>query len=51
MAADNYFINNQNSVYYLIFTLEDWVDVFTRKEAVANNYILFLLQIKTAANT
>ncbi len=32
MSADNYFINDQNSVYFLTFTIVDWVDVFTRKE-------------------
>jgi putative transposase len=32
MSADNYFINDQNAVYYLTFTIVDWVDVFTRKE-------------------
>lgn len=32
MTAENYFIKDQNSVYYLTFTIIDWVDVFTRKE-------------------
>lgn len=32
MSADNYFINEQNALYYLTFTVVDWVDVFTRKE-------------------
>ena len=32
MSADNYFIKDQNSVYYLTFTIVDWVDVFTCKE-------------------
>jgi len=32
MTAENYFIKDQNSVYYLTFTIVDWVDVFTRKE-------------------
>lgn len=32
MPADNYFINDQNAVYFLTFTVVDWVDVFTRKE-------------------
>jgi len=32
MSADNYFINDQNAVYFLTFTVVDWVDVFTRKE-------------------
>ncbi|MFY9153923.1 MAG: transposase [Prolixibacteraceae bacterium] len=30
MTADNYFIKDQNSVFYLTFTIVDWVDVFTR---------------------
>jgi REP element-mobilizing transposase RayT len=30
MTAENYFIKDQNSVYYLTFTIVDWVDVFTR---------------------
>lgn len=32
MSADNYFINDQNALYFLTFTVVDWVDVFTRKE-------------------
>jgi len=32
MTAENYFIKDQNSVYSLTFTIEDWVDVFTRNE-------------------
>ncbi len=32
MTAENYFIKDQHSVYYLTFTIEDWIDVFTRKE-------------------
>ena len=32
MSADNYFINDQNALYFLTFTVIDWVDVFTRKE-------------------
>ena len=32
MSADNYFITDQNAVYFLTFTVIDWVDVFTRKE-------------------
>ena len=32
MSADNYFITDQNAVYFLTFTVTDWVDVFTRKE-------------------
>ena len=32
MSSDNYFIQDQNAVYFLTFTVVDWVDVFTRKE-------------------
>lgn len=32
MSADNYFITDQNGIYFLTFTVIDWVDVFTRKE-------------------
>jgi REP element-mobilizing transposase RayT len=32
MSADNYFITDQNGIYFLTFTVTDWVDVFTRKE-------------------
>lgn len=32
MSADNYFITDQNSIYFLTFTVTDWVDVFTRKD-------------------
>jgi len=32
MSADNYFINDQNALYFLTFTVVDWVDVFTHKE-------------------
>jgi len=32
MPADNYYISDQNAVYFLTFTVVDWVDVFTRKE-------------------
>ena len=32
MSADNYLIKDQNAIYYLTFTVVDWVDVFTRKE-------------------
>jgi REP element-mobilizing transposase RayT len=32
MTAENYFIKDQNSIYYLTFTIVDWVDVFTRNE-------------------
>lgn len=30
MSAENYSIKKQNSVYFLTFTITDWVDVFTR---------------------
>ena len=30
MTADNYFISDQNAVYFLTFTVTDWVDVFSR---------------------
>ena len=32
MSADNYFITDQNAVYFLTFTVTDWVDIFTRKD-------------------
>jgi putative transposase len=32
MPADNYSINDQNAIYFLTFTVIDWIDVFTRKE-------------------
>ncbi len=32
MSADNYFITDQNAIYFLIFTVTDWVDIFTRNE-------------------
>jgi REP element-mobilizing transposase RayT len=32
MSADNYFITGQNAVYFLTFTVTDWIDIFTRKE-------------------
>ena len=32
MSADNYFITDQNAIYFLTFTVIDWIDVFTRKE-------------------
>jgi hypothetical protein len=40
MTEENYFINEQNAVYYLTFTVVDWVDVFTR-----NEYKLSLIHI------
>ena len=30
MSSENYRIENQNAVYFLTFTVTDWVDVFTR---------------------
>ena len=32
MSADNYFITDQHAIYFLTFTVIDWIDVFTRKE-------------------
>ena len=32
MSGDNYFITDQNAIYFLTFTVVEWVDVFTRKE-------------------
>lgn len=32
MAGDKYIISDQNGLYFLTFTVIDWVDVFTRKE-------------------
>jgi putative transposase len=32
MSGDRYKIENDYSLYYLTFTVVDWVDVFTRKE-------------------
>ena len=32
MASSQYFINEQNELYFLTMTVVDWVDVFTRKE-------------------
>jgi putative transposase len=32
MSGDNYFIKDQNSPYFVTFTIVDWIDVFTRKE-------------------
>jgi len=32
MSADNYSITDQNGIYFLTFTIIDWVDAFTRKE-------------------
>ena len=30
MSSEDYFITDQNAVYFLTFTITDWVDVFTR---------------------
>ena len=32
MSGDNFYITDQNALYFLTFTIIDWVDVFTRKE-------------------
>lgn len=32
MSGDRYIISDQNGLYFLTFTIIDWVDVFTRKE-------------------
>ena len=32
MSGDRYKIHHQNAIYFLTFTVIDWVDVFTRKE-------------------
>jgi len=32
MSGDNYTISDQNGLYFMTFTVIDWVDVFTRKE-------------------
>lgn len=32
MSGDRYFITDQQAIYYLTFTVVEWVDVFTRKE-------------------
>ena len=32
MSGDRYIISNQNSIYFLTFTVVGWIDVFTRKE-------------------
>jgi len=29
MSSENYSVENQNTVYFLTFTVTDWVDVFT----------------------
>ncbi len=30
MSSENYYIGNQNAIYFLTLTVTDWVDVFTR---------------------
>lgn len=30
MSSENYKIENQHEIYFLTFTITDWVDVFTR---------------------
>ena len=32
MSGDRYIISDQNSMYFLTFTIVGWIDVFTRKE-------------------
>lgn len=32
MSGDRYYLNDQNALYFLKFTVVDWVDVFTRSE-------------------
>ncbi len=32
MSGDSYIISDQNGLYFLTFTVIDWVDVFTKKE-------------------
>ncbi len=32
MSGDRYKIHHQNAIYFLTFTVIDWVDVFIRKE-------------------
>ena len=32
MSGDHYHIRNQNAIYFLTFTVIDWVDVLTRRE-------------------
>ena len=38
MSSENYYIEDQHAVYFLTFTVTDWVDVFTRP--VYNNIIM-----------
>lgn len=48
MSADNYFITDQNAIYFLTFTVEDWMDVFTRKEykVVIADSLNYCIEIK-----
>ena len=48
MSADNYFITDQNGTYFFTFTVEDWIDVFTRKEykTVVANSLNFCIEKK-----
>ncbi|MFC2113945.1 transposase [Bacteroidota bacterium] len=32
MSGDRYIITDQNGLYFLTFTVIDWIDIFTRKE-------------------
>jgi len=32
MSGDRYLISDQNGMYFMTFTVIDWVDVFTREE-------------------
>ncbi len=32
MSGDRYKITDQNAIYFLTFTVIDWVDVFTKKD-------------------
>jgi len=32
MAGDRYLIINQHDIYFLTFTVVEWIDVFTRKD-------------------
>ncbi len=38
MSSDNYFIADQNALYFLTFTVTDWIDVFTRKKLVSMKF-------------
>ena len=43
MSSENYRISNQNTTYFLTFTVTDWVDVFTRNDA--NLYALLKIEM------